>query len=124
MIPRPGDHARHEITVLRLPAATAAPGPAQSWGLPTGAEKARWLIGYIESTWTALGHPGTERAVEHALACATRRAEAHDDERAVLTHGDVHQWNVLEAPHGGFKLVDPDGLIAEAEYNGVLPDLL
>ena len=35
---------------------------------------------------------------------------------AVLVHGDVHQWNVLEAGTG-FKLVDPDGLLAEAEYD-------
>jgi streptomycin 6-kinase len=61
-----------------------------------------------------------------ALACAARRVVAHDDERAVLVHGDVHQWNVLEAPRdlkqgGGFKLVDPDGLLAEDEYDlGVL----
>jgi streptomycin 6-kinase len=172
MIPRPGDHARHEITVLRLAdgdgcarllradeprgalllerlgrplhelglplarrleilVATAirlwrpAPGPAHSWGLPTGAEKARWLTGYIESTWAALDRPCTEQAVDYALACASRRLKAHDAERAVLTHGDIHEWNVLEAPRdpkpGTFKLVDPDGLLAEAEYDlGVL----
>jgi hypothetical protein len=28
--------------------------------------------------------------VAHALACAARRVAAHDDERAVLVHGDVH----------------------------------
>ncbi|HET7367683.1 MAG TPA: hypothetical protein VFI83_04900, partial [Gaiella sp.] len=33
-----------------------------------------------------------------------------------LVHGDVHQWNALEAADG-FKLVDPDGLLAEAEYD-------
>ena len=61
-----------------------------------------------------------ERAINYALACAARRIEAHDDERAVLVHGDVHQWNALEAGDG-FKLVDPDGLLAEAEYDlGVL----
>ena len=177
MIPRPGDHARHEITVLRLAdgdgcarllradeprgalllerlgrplhelglplarrleilCATAtrvwrpAPGPAHSWGLPTGAEKARWLTGYIESAWAALDRPCTEQAVDYALACAARRLQAHDPERAVLTHGDIHEWNVLEAPRpdqhrdrgpGTFKLVDPDGLLAEAEYDlGVL----
>jgi streptomycin 6-kinase len=165
MIPRPGGHARNEITVLRLAGgdgcvrllradeargamllerlgrplhelglplarrleilcATAArlwrPVPPDCT-LPTGAEKARWLIGYIESTWPALGRPCPERAIGYALACAARRAEAHDDERAVLVHGDVHQWNVLEAPYGGFKLVDPDGLLAEAEYDlGIL----
>ena len=35
-------------------------------------------------------------------------------------HGDVHQWNAVEAPDG-FLLVDPDGLLAEAEYDmGIL----
>jgi streptomycin 6-kinase len=165
MIPRPGDHARNEITVLRLAGgdgcvrllradeargamllerlgrplhqlglplarrleilcATATrlwrPVPADCV-LPAGADKARWLIGHIQSAWAALGHPCPERAVDYALACAARRAEAHDDERAVLVHGDVHQWNVLEALQGGFKLVDPDGLAAEAECDlGVL----
>ena len=163
MIPRPGDHARNEITVLKL---TAGEGcvrllrddeargalllerlgpsldqlglpivdrheilraaaervwrPAPGAGLPTGAAKGRWLVGYITATWEELGRPCTERAVEHALACAGRRVAAHDDERAVLVHGDVHQWNALRAGDG-FKLVDPDGLLAEAEYDlGVL----
>jgi streptomycin 6-kinase len=32
----------------------------------------------------------------------------------------VHQWNALQAGRG-FKLVDPDGLLAEAEYDmGIL----
>lgn len=159
MIPRPGDYAAREITVLRLvdgdgcgrllradPArgalllerlgrsldqlgmpigrrheilsATARRiwRPAAGCGLPTGAEKGRWLIDFITETWTELGHPCSLRAVDDALACAARRIEAHDDERAVLVHGDVHQWNVLEAGTG-FKLVDPDGLLAEAEYD-------
>ncbi len=30
----------------------------------------------------------------------------------MLVHGDVHQWNALRAGDG-FKLVDPDGLLAE-----------
>jgi streptomycin 6-kinase len=50
-----------------------------------------------------------------------RRVAAHDDERAVLVHGDPHAWNALEAGGGEFKLVDPDGLLAEAEYDlGIL----
>jgi streptomycin 6-kinase len=159
MIPRPGDHARREITVLRL---TAGEGcarllrddvtrgalllerlgrsldqfglpvrarheilcaaaallwrPAPRAGLPTGADQGRWLAAYIEASWEELGRPCSARAVEYALACAARRVAAHDDERAVLVHGDVHQWNALEAA-GGFKLVDPDGLLAEAEYD-------
>lgn len=94
--------------------------PAPGCGLPTGAEKGRWLVDFIEAKWTALDHPCSERAVEDALACAARRIEAHDDERAVLVHGDVHEWNALEGARG-FKLVDPDGLLAEAEYDlGIL----
>ena len=159
MIPRPGDHARNEITVLKL---TAGEGcarllrddeargalllerlgpsmhdlglpigqrheilagvaarvwrPAPGAGLPTGAAKGRWLAGHITATWEELGHPCSERAVDYALACAGRRVAAHDDERAVLVHGDVHEWNALRAGDG-FKLVDPDGLLAEAEYD-------
>jgi streptomycin 6-kinase len=161
MIPRAGDHARNEITVLRLAGgdgcarllrtdeargalllerlgrplvqlalplarrheilcATAALlwRPAPGCGLPTGADKGRWLSDSITAAWLELDRPCSERAVEHALACAARRVAAHDDERAVLVHGDVHQWNVLEAGADlGFKLVDPDGLLAEAEYD-------
>lgn len=90
--------------------------PAPGCDLPTGAEKARWLIDHIESLWDALDRPCSAAAVEHAVACARRRAVAHRDDRAVLVHGDVHEWNVLQAGDG-FKLVDPDGLLAEPEYD-------
>ena len=94
--------------------------PAQKSGLPTGAEKGRWLIDFIARMWEETGRPCSERAVAYAVACAERRIAAHDDERSVLVHGDVHQWNTLEAGEG-FKLIDPDGLLAEAEYDlGVL----
>ncbi len=84
--------------------------------LPTGADKGRWLAEYVVTLWEELDHPCSERAVAHAVSCAERRVDAHDDERAVLVHGDVHQWNTLEAADG-FKLVDPDGLLAEPEYD-------
>ncbi|HEX5586867.1 MAG TPA: aminoglycoside phosphotransferase family protein, partial [Acidimicrobiia bacterium] len=108
---------RHEIL-----AATAARvwRRAPGCGLPTGADKARWLVDSIVAKWEELDHPCSERAVAHAIACAEHRITAHDDERAVLVHGDVHQWNALESADG-FKLVDPDGLLAEAEYDlGIL----
>jgi streptomycin 6-kinase len=108
---------RHE---LLCSAAQLIWRPAAGCGLPTGAWKGQWLIDYITTTWEALDRPCQERAVQHALACAIRRIAAHDDERAVLVHGDVHEWNALEAD-GAFKLVDPDGLLAEAEYDmGIL----
>jgi streptomycin 6-kinase len=107
---------RHEILCA---AAIRLWRPAAGCGLSTGAEKARWLVEYIQGTWEELGRPCSEQAVEYALACAARREAAHDDERAVLVHGDVHEWNALRelGGRGGFKLVDPDGLLAEAEYD-------
>jgi streptomycin 6-kinase len=90
--------------------------PAPESGLPTGAEKGRWLADFIVSTWEELNRSCSERAVDHAIACAERRVVAHRDERAVLVHGDVHQWNALET-EDGFRLVDPDGLLAEPEYD-------
>ena len=84
--------------------------------LPSGADGARSLAAFIPEAYVAAGRPCTERAIEHALACAAAREAAHDDARAVLVHGDVHEWNVLEAADG-WKLVDPDGLLAEPEYD-------
>jgi streptomycin 6-kinase len=163
-IPRPGDHARNEITVLRLAAGNGCArllradedrgalilerlGPslferalpmaqrheilcaaaARVWrsapgcDLPTGADKGRKLAAFIPAAWEELGRPCSERAIADALSCLERRVAAHDDERAVLVHGDVHQWNALQTAGDGFKLVDPDGLIAEPEYDmGIL----
>jgi streptomycin 6-kinase len=159
VVPRDGEAAAHEATVLRLAAGEGCPRllredvargalllerlgrslyelglpvrrrheilvsaaariwrPATDCGLPTGAAKARWLAAFIGTMWEELDRPCSERALEQALACARRRGDAHRDETAVLVHGDVHQWNALEAD-GGFKLVDPDGLVAEAEYD-------
>jgi streptomycin 6-kinase len=104
--------------------ATSVWRPAPDCGLPTGADQGRRLIEFITRRWPELDRPCSEAAVEHALACAERRIAAHDDERAVLVHGDIHQWNTLridDDPRTGYKLVDPDGLLAEAEYDlGVL----
>ena len=108
---------RHELLC-----ATAARiwRPVGDLDLPTGAEKGRWLIEFITEKWDALDRPCARRTVEHAVARAEARIAAHDDERAVLVHGDVHQWNALQAGDG-FKLIDPDGLRAEPEYDlGVL----
>lgn len=90
--------------------------PAASAGLPSGADKALWLSSYITESWAELERPCDERAIDHALTCAASRRAVHDDERAVLVHGDVHAGNALQAD-GGFKLVDPDGLLAEPEYD-------
>lgn len=83
---------------------------------PSGAEKARRLMTYIESAWDELGRPCSRNAVDHALECARSRLAAHDDSRAVLVHGDVHQWNALRRGDQ-YVLVDPDGHRAEPEYD-------
>ena len=88
--------------------------------LPTAADKARWLDDFITRRWAELDRPCAERTVDHARQALRHRIRAYDPERAVLVHGDVHQWNALRAGDG-FKLVDPDGLHAEPEYDlGVL----
>ena len=104
---------RHEIL---CDAARRVWRPAPASGLPTGRDKARWLAGRIPTAWEELGRPCTRGAIDDALACAARREAAHDPGRAVLVHGDVHEWNALRAGEG-YKLVDPDGLIAEPEYD-------
>ncbi len=104
---------RHELLCA---AAERIWRPAPDCGLRTGRETGRRLAEFITTTWEQLGRPCEERAVDHALACAERRVAAHADERAVLLHGDLHQWNALEAGDGTFKLIDPDGVAAEPEY--------
>ncbi len=94
--------------------------PAPESGFRTGAEKGRGLVQFILKLWEALNRPCTERVVDHAILCAENRIAKYDPERAVLVHGDVHQWNALQSSDG-FKLIDPDGLFAEAEYDlGIL----
>jgi streptomycin 6-kinase len=108
---------RHEILCAALEQLWR---PAPDSGLPTGAEKGDWLIQFILEMWEKLNNPCSERVIKHAVRCATKRIACHDSERAVLVHGDVHQWNALQSSDG-FKLVDPDGLLAEAEYDlGIL----
>lgn len=106
----------------RIPALCAAtraiwrPVPAGSF--PSGADKAASLARGIAASWEELGRPCSAAAIDHALTCAGRRRHAHDEERAVLVHGDVHRWNALATLDGsGFKLVDPDGYVAEPELD-------
>jgi streptomycin 6-kinase len=84
--------------------------------LPTGAAKGRWLIDFITRTWEQLDRPCSKEAVAYAVDSAERRIAAHEDASSVLVHGDIHEWNALKAAHG-YKLIDPDGLLAEPEYD-------
>ena len=114
---------------LRLPFEQRLPTlvdvAAQVWrpvppgtGLPTGGEKGLWLADTIATLWEKLGRPCDRWVIDHAVDTAKARAAAHDDANAVLVHGDVHQWNTLQTLDGrAWKLVDPDGLEAEPEYD-------
>jgi streptomycin 6-kinase len=86
--------------------------PAPDAGLPTGAEKGRWLVDHILRMWSDLGAPCSRAALDHALVCADRRIAAYAAERAVLVHGDVHQagdggWVGTEHPADPRRRVRP-----------------
>ncbi|WP_433292507.1 aminoglycoside phosphotransferase family protein [Actinoplanes sp. CA-030573] len=88
---------------------------------PTAVDRAERFIRYIGAKWNELGEPCSEAAMKQALAAAESRRRAWDPGRAGLAHGDIHQWNALRTTTGSFKLVDPDGLVAEPECDlGVL----
>jgi len=115
LIPQDGAAGRHEITMLRLVGGRGCVGL-----LRDDAARGALLLERLGPSLYELGHPLAERleilVTAAALACAARRIAAHDDERAVLVHGDVHQLNALQVPgRDTFKLVDPNGLLAEAE---------
>jgi streptomycin 6-kinase len=86
----------------------------------TGAEKARGLGDFIETTWLELGRPCPERTAKMALHYAEVRHHGFDPDLAVLAHGDAYAWNTLLVPGARstrFKFVDPDGLLIERAYD-------
>ena len=115
--------ARVEILCATLRSAWEVPAPP---GLQTGAEKARWLSGFITATWEETNRPCSRRVVQRALAFTERREAVFDPAASVLVHGDAHDANALQDPErtrgrARFKLVDPDGLLAEPAYDlGIL----
>lgn len=112
-----------EILCATLRRAWGVPAPA---GLPSGADKARWLSEFIAATWEEVDCPCSRRVIEQALAFAETREAAFDPAAAVLVHGDAHSANALQDPgfapaSARFKLVDPDGLLAEPAYDLAIP---
>lgn len=110
---------RHELLVDAVQRVWRPVAPDA--GLQRGSERAQWMITRLAQVWEQSGRACSERVLADAIACAERRAAAHDDERAVLCHGDLHELNALQAGDGTFRLVDPEGVVAEREYDlGVL----
>lgn len=115
--------AQVEILCATLRLAWKVPPPA---GLTSGADKARWLSDFIAATWEETNRPCSRRVIDEALAFAEARRAAFEPETAVLVHGDAHSDNALQDPEyapaaARFKLVDPDGLLAEPAYDLAIP---
>lgn len=81
--------------------------------LPTGAQLAEEYAERLPRLWEQAGRPCSPATVADALNCTRRRALAHNDQSAVLVHGDIHELNALQASDGSYQLVDPAGLRAE-----------
>ncbi len=102
-----------QIEIICRTLAPSWVAPADPAGLTTGAEKANWLFHFIDTEWHRQQQPCSRKTLQQALRCCENRAQAYAAERAVLVHGDAHNLNILAAPGGGYKLVDPEGLFAE-----------
>ncbi|NUR03339.1 MAG: phosphotransferase [Streptomyces sp.] len=111
----PDPAARHDLLCDVAARGWRPVGPGAD--LPTGADMARRYADLLPRLWEETGRACSPETVEDALACMERRRRAHDDRRAVLVHGDVHEFNALRAADGTFKLIDPDGLRAEPAYD-------
>ncbi len=91
-------------------------------GFPAIEETVNWFTNYITTTWRKLHHPCDMDVIQTALDFLKTRQEYFDENRVVLVHGDAHNFNLLQTLDGqDFKFIDPDGIIAEPEYDlGVL----
>lgn len=102
-------------------------GAVDGDALMTGAAKGTYLRDFIIATWESSGRPCSARAIEQAREFAQARIAAFDPMTSVLVHGDAHSSNTLQvigAASGdidAFKLIDPDGLLAEPAYDLAIP---
>ena len=97
--------------------------PAESAGLPTGADSIAWFRGFIGETWEKLNRPCPQPGISRAFAYLESREKAMDPSEFVLVHGDAHGNNALQdlSEENAFKLIDPDGIFYEKAYDlGVL----
>lgn len=112
------------VTVLETIATTLTafwrPAPADC-SLPTGADQAGWLAGYITTTWDELARPCGRAVIDRALDYCDQRGAAFDPSTAVVIHGDAHGWNTLDAGDGIHKFIDPEGLVSEPAHDLAVP---
>ena len=84
---------------------------ADKRGLMTGEEKLQWLHEFISRLWPECGKAFDDSVRERALAFIETRRRSGD--HPVLVHGDAHAANALLDAEGIYRLVDPDGMVAE-----------
>ena len=109
---------RVELETIAELAASAWIRPTDTKPLTTGADKALWLINFIQERQQTLDRPCSDRVINLALRYAENRRAAFDPQKAVLIHGDAHEENTLSVTgstpgHEAFRFVDPDGLLGE-----------
>ncbi len=131
------DRARDALLMEKLGAPLSSrglPGPeeraiicdvlAQAWmPLPagvtfmTGAEKATSLVVYPREWPAKVGVSVSPELMALVERCAEARAAAFDPAASIVAHGDCHTNNLLAAPGGGYKFVDPEGMFIERAYD-------
>jgi len=94
-------------------------------GLTDVAGLARGWQTALRPEWEALGRPGSQQAVDRAVATCGELASATGPAR--LLHGDYHYENVLARPSGGataapdagsgWAAIDPKPLVGDGEYD-------
>ncbi|MBM7683344.1 streptomycin 6-kinase [Pullulanibacillus pueri] len=104
----------------------------KSWGksipkdhkLQTSKDVINWFANFVPELWAELNSPCSRQLIDKALEFLSSRLSHSSIETSVLIHGDAHSGNILQdniQPHTSFKLIDPDGLVAEPAYDlGVL----
>lgn len=92
--------------------------------LQSGKDIIKWFSNFIPEIWAEIESPCSRLLIDKALVFLESRLSNSNLETSVLVHGDAHSGNILQdikKPQPSFKLIDPDGLVAEPSYDlGVL----
>ncbi|TDQ41247.1 aminoglycoside phosphotransferase family protein [Aureibacillus halotolerans] len=86
---------------------------------------ADWFSGFIPSMWKKLDQPCSKQVISTTERFVKSRSQDFQPDEVVLAHGDAHEGNLLKDPteqtNLSYKLIDPDGVVAEKTYDlGVL----